>query len=105
MYQSPGESTLDLPDNITASANGTLVLCEDGSGQNFLRGLTPEGDLFTFALNIDPLQGGQEFAGATFSPDFGTLYVNIQSGPSSNPSRKGGYSIAIWGPWADGPFA
>ena len=81
------------------------MLCEDGTGDNFLRGLTPEGELFTFARNVDPAQASQDFAGATFSPDFGTLYVNIQSGPSLDPSRKGGYSIAIWGPWADGPFA
>jgi secreted PhoX family phosphatase len=103
VYQSPASATLDLPDNITASANGTLVLCEDGSGDNFLRGLTTGGELFTFARNVDPLQGGQEFAGAAFSPDFGTMFVNIQSSP--NASRKGGYSIAIWGPWEAGPFA
>ena len=39
VYQSPGSSTLDLPDNVAASAGGALVLCEDGSGDNFLRGL------------------------------------------------------------------
>jgi uncharacterized protein len=97
VYQSPGSSTLDLPDNVTTSANGTLLLCEDGTGDNFLRGLTTEGELFTFARNADPGQFGQEFAGARFSPDFQTLFVNIQS--------SSGYSIAIWGPWADGPFA
>jgi secreted PhoX family phosphatase len=32
-----------------------------------------------------------EFAGATFSPDGSTLFVNIQA------SR--GMSFAIWGPW------
>ena len=74
-----------------------MVLCEDGSGDNFLRGLTRRGELFTFARNADPLQAGQEFAGARFSPDLGTLFVNIQSST--------GYSIAIWGPWGDGPFA
>jgi secreted PhoX family phosphatase len=31
--------------------------------------------------------GAQEFAGATFSPDYKTLFVNIQS--------SSGYSIAI----------
>ena len=97
VYQSPGSSTLDLPDNVAASASGTLVLCEDGSGDNFLRGLTPQGDLFTFARNADASQLGQEFAGARFSPDLQTLFVNIQS--------SSGYSIAIWGPWAAGPFA
>ena len=61
------------------------------------------GDRFPFAQNyvdrtLDYVasQFGQEFAGATFSPDFRTLYVNIQSGS--------GYSIAIWGPWGNGPF-
>jgi len=104
VYQSPASATLDLPDNITTSQNGTLVLCEDGSGDNFLRGLTLNGELFTFARNADPVQPGQEFAGATFSANFHTMFVNIQSGPSSNPARLGGYSVAIWGPWARGPF-
>ena len=34
---------------------------------------------------------GDEFAGATFSPDGGTLFVNIQA--------PRGVSFAIWGPW------
>lgn len=96
-YQSPGSAVLDLPDNVTATRSGALVLCEDGSGDNFLRGLTPGGELFDFARNADPAQAGQEFAGAAFGPDFHTLFVNIQS--------SSGYSMAIWGPWARGPFA
>lgn len=97
VFESPSSAVLDLPDNVTASANGTLVLCEDGSGDNFLRGLTSQGEIFDFARNADASQAGQEFAGATFSPDFHTLFVNIQS--------SSGYSIAIWGPWARGGFA
>ncbi|MGK2930397.1 MAG: alkaline phosphatase PhoX [Acidimicrobiales bacterium] len=97
VYESPGSASLDLPDNVVASRSGSLVLCEDGAGDNFLRGLTPDGGLFTFARNADPEQVSQEFAGATFSPDFKTLFVNVQSGS--------GYSVAIWGPWARGPFA
>ena len=34
---------------------------------------------------------GDEFAGASFSPDGHTLFVNIQAGQ--------GMSFAIWGPW------
>ena len=96
VYQSPGSGTLDLPDNVAAGPSGALVICEDGAGDNFLHGLTPDGGLFTFARNADPTQVGQEFAGARFSPDGQTLFVNIQS--------SSGYSIAIWGPWASGPF-
>jgi len=96
VFESPGSATLDLPDNVEASRRGTLVLCEDGSGDNFLRGLTRRGELFTFARNADPGQVGQEFAGASFSPDGDTLFVNVQS--------SSGYSVAIWGPWHKGPF-
>jgi secreted PhoX family phosphatase len=97
VYESPAAATLDLPDNVVVSPSGTLLLCEDGSGDNFLRGLTPQGEIFNFARNADPGQVGQEFAGATFSPDGKTLFVNIQS--------SSGYSIAIWGPWARAGFA
>ncbi len=96
LYESPGSATLDLPDNIVVSPRRGLVLCEDGSADNFLRGLSRDGAFFDLARNIDPDQVGQEFAGATFSPDGHTLYVNIQSGS--------GYSIAIWGPWERGPL-
>ena len=95
-YESPGSSTLDLPDNVVVSKHGSLVLCEDGGGDNFLRGLTKDGQLFDFARNADLGQIQQEFAGATFSHDGSTLFVNIQS--------SSGYSIAIWGPWHKGPF-
>jgi uncharacterized protein len=91
-YESPGPTTLDLPDNITRrSRYGALVLCEDGTNDNYLRGLTPQGELFDIALNRLPGQFNDEFAGATFSPDGHTLYVNIQA------SRA--LTFAIWGPW------
>jgi uncharacterized protein len=96
VYESPSDTVLDLPDNVARSRRGALVLCEDGAGDNFLRGVTKHGELFTFARNADPGQVGQEFAGARFSSDFRTLFVNIQS--------SSGYSIAIWGPWHKGPF-
>jgi hypothetical protein len=97
IYQSPGESVLDLPDNITVSKRGTLVLCEDSPGDNYLRGLNRGGQLWDIALNrLRSADGkterfGDEFAGSTFSPNGETLFVNIQA------SR--GMSFAIWGPW------
>jgi len=96
VYQSPGPEVLDLPDNITVSRRGTLILCEDSSDDNYLRALSRHGRLTDIALNR--LVGGNgaprfgdEFAGACFSQDGGTLFVNIQA------SR--GMTIAIWGPW------
>jgi secreted PhoX family phosphatase len=97
VYESPSSVTLDLPDNITTSRHGTLELCEDGDGDNFLRGLTHQGEIFDFA-RLEPVKGdaGAEFAGSSFDPDGHTLYVNIQS--------IQGMSFAIWGPWDRGGF-
>jgi secreted PhoX family phosphatase len=96
VFQSPGADTLDFPDNITTSKRGTLVLCEDNVADNFIRGLTPSGQLFDIALNrlrsgTGADRSNDEFAGSTFSPDGHTLFVNIQAGA--------GMSFAIWGPW------
>ena len=103
VYESPGKQTLDLPDNLTISPRGTVMLCEDGSVDNYLRGLTSDGRLFDFARNAIPGREGEEFAGATFGA-FGrtdggmTLFVNIQA------SAPNSFSFAIWGPWGQGPF-
>jgi uncharacterized protein len=96
LFESPGADVLDFPDNVTTSARGTLILCEDNVNDNYLRGLTRGGQLFDVALNRLVSSTGSprfndEFAGSTFSPDGKTLFVNIQA------SR--GMSFAIWGPW------
>jgi secreted PhoX family phosphatase len=100
LFESSGPEVLDSPDNICVSPRGGIVLCEDGSDDQYLRGLTPEGAIFDFALN---LANSFEFAGATFAPGGKVLFVNIQgatSGPVS-PGREG-MTFAIWGPWRDG---
>ena len=93
IFESPGADVLDSPDNICVTPGGGLILCEDGSGQEFLHGLTQQGEIFKFAMNRVPGFTGSEFAGATFSPDGETLFVNIQ---------VPGITFAIWGPWEDG---
>jgi uncharacterized protein len=90
LFESPNRNVLDFPDNVTTSARGTLVLCEDHDDFNFLRGLTPRGKLITFAQNVWEGRTGDEFAGSTFSGS--TLFVNIQA--------SSGLSFAIWGDWA-----
>ena len=98
-YQAPTSAELDLPDNITVRTDqGPIILCEDGPGDNFIRGLTDDGELFDIALNrltsnaTGAPRFGEEFAGATFSPDGHTLFVNIQA--------SAGITFAIWGPWS-----
>ena len=59
-----------------------------------MRGVTPAGEIFDFARNAIPRREGDEFAGATFSPDGRVLFANIQA--------SAGLTFAIWGPWEDG---
>ena len=78
----------DGPDNVCVAPSGTVFLCEDGGGDQYVVGVDPAtGELWPFAFNRS---GESEFAGANFSPDGRTMFVNIQ-----NPST----TIAITGPW------
>ncbi len=74
-------------DNVVVTPWGGLILCEDGPDDQpqYLRGVTPEGRLYTLAAN-----SYSEFAGACFSPDGTTLFVNAQSP---------GITFAVTGPW------
>lgn len=74
-------------DNLTVAPWGDLFICEDRGSDCHVRGVTPEGELFTFARNE---LNDSEFAGACFSPDGSTLFVNIQ---------WPGMTVAIRGPW------
>lgn len=88
LFVEPNDPGLvDNADNLTVAPWGDLILCEDGSGDQFLVGITPEGSLYKFAHNAGSTS---EFAGATFSPDGSTLFVNIQGD---------GLTLAITGPW------
>ena len=74
-------------DNLTVAPWGDLVVCEDRQGDVVrLIGVTPAGECYTLANN----QVRGEFAGACFSPDGSTLFVNLQTK---------GLTLAITGPW------
>lgn len=106
LFESPGRDVLNMPDNLCASPNGCLVMCEDGGrpGQR-LQVLTPEGQLFAFAENITRLRGEKngfrgdyrstEWSGVCFSPCGKWLFANLQTP---------GITLAITGPWETGPF-
>ncbi len=78
---------LDGPDNIVVAPHGDLIICEDGDAEQFLVGITSEGQLYRLARNAI---NDSEFAGACFSPDGKTLFANIQTP---------GITFAIRGPW------
>jgi uncharacterized protein len=98
VFESPSPEVLNYPDNITVSPRGGIVICEDGGGEHFIRGLTRDGRIFDFARN---LLNGTEFAGACFSPDGRTLFLNIM-GSTSDAGKEKGVTVAIRGPWTDG---
>jgi len=81
-------SVVDMPDNCTIAPWGDLILCEDGPGpDSFLLGVTRDGTVYKIGRNA---MSTSELAGATFSPDGSTLFVNIQ---------HDGLTLAITGPW------
>lgn len=98
IFESPGADVLDSPDNITVSPRGGLVLCEDGGGVQFMRGLTQRGEIFDLVQTNGNLS---EFAGATFSEDGDVLFFNMQ-GATSVLGSEPGFTFAMFGPWEDG---
>jgi secreted PhoX family phosphatase len=94
LFESPSRTVLELPDNLCISPRKCALLCEDGPVENFLRGVTPEGEIFDFAFNAIAGRQQEEFAGSTFTPDGKVLFVNIQA--------SSGLTFAIWGPWKRG---
>jgi secreted PhoX family phosphatase len=81
-------------DNLTLAPFGDLFVCEDNPVAQHIVGITPSGGMYRFAANA---RRDSEFAGATFSPDGITLFVNLQ---------KPGLTFAVKGPWKsrlDGP--
>jgi secreted PhoX family phosphatase len=94
LFESADRAVLAMPDNLCVSPRGGLVVCEDSEEPvQHVRGLSPQGNLFDFAKNVLAGYEDQEFAGACFSPDGSTLFLNIQTP---------GITCAIWGPWERG---
>jgi uncharacterized protein len=92
--ESADAAAMSMCDNITISPRGHLFVCEDKyAGKNALKGITPNGALYEFGRNAAPQLPGApnaELAGACFSPDGSTLFVNIYSP---------GITLAITGRW------
>jgi secreted PhoX family phosphatase len=117
LFESEDKRQLDGPDNMCTSANGAIVIAEDGNiTNNYVRALLPGGQLINLAQNLVGIQkhyleasgklydptvpddgpsagdgiGFGEFAGPRFSPDGKWLFVNIQ---------VPGITCAITGDW------
>ncbi|MBM3835743.1 MAG: DUF839 domain-containing protein [Verrucomicrobia bacterium] len=86
LFIEPNDANLvENADNLTVAPWGDLIVCEDGTETQLILGVTPQGRIYKIGgTNIS------ELAGATFSPDGTTLFVNIQTP---------GWTLAIKGPW------
>ncbi|QGW64496.1 DUF839 domain-containing protein [Lysobacter soli] len=116
LFVSGNQLAAHNPDNITVSARGGVLLCEDGgeSPDEYgpgarLIGLTRQGESFYFCKNNIELTSTQignagktiaegdyrdsEFCGACWDPWSRTMFVNIQTP---------GITFAITGPWERG---
>ena len=126
IYESPRHRVLTGPDAITQSPRGGILVCEDGSSEDvngqdaYMRYLTPDGKLESFAKVLKPMQlhdhiaadlfpynpdrwehppergegvGHSECSGVGFSPDGKWLFVHLQ---------YPGETYAITGPWGKG---
>jgi secreted PhoX family phosphatase len=80
-------AVVENPDQMTGTPWGDLLVCEDGFDEQFLVGVTPQGEIYRFAHNA---QDESEFTGVCFSPDGSTMFVNYQDA---------GFTFAITGPW------
>lgn len=88
LFVEPNDGTIiENADNLAVTPWGDLVACEDGTGDDYLLGITPGGEIYKLARN---LSSEGEFAGACFSPDGSTFFVNMQGE---------GRTLAITGPW------
>jgi uncharacterized protein len=88
-YESPDRAFFNFGDNLCVMPTGHLMVCEDqytDITDNHLRGITPDGKAYAFAKS----RVQTEFAGACFSPDGSTMFVNLMW-----PTM----TMAIKGPW------
>ena len=87
LVESTDPRLLSNCDNVTVTPWGDIMLCEDTVTACSLVGVTANGGLYHFAENA---YSDSELAGACFSPDGRTLFVNIQ---------QPGLTLAITGPF------
>jgi uncharacterized protein len=89
LAEGSGEADLEGPDNITVAPWGDVYVAEDGGGDQYVRGITPQGRVFDVARNA---ASGGEIAGVCFSPDGRALFMNLQ---------REGLTLGVLGPFAE----
>ncbi|HTE19183.1 MAG TPA: alkaline phosphatase PhoX [Armatimonadota bacterium] len=104
IYESTNAATLQNPDNVViVPQTQDILLQEDGAGEQFIRGVTQDGQIYDFAKTGE--QSDSEFCGGCFDPDGQTLYVNQQGDRGVDESGQPTAGVtpavtyAIYGPF------
>lgn len=103
IFESMDPARLQNPDNLViVPQTGDIFLQEDSPDEQFVRGLTPEGEIFDFAQTVT---NDSEFCGGCFSPDGRTFFLNQQGDrlsenepPQGAPENRA-VTYAIYGPF------
>jgi secreted PhoX family phosphatase len=100
IYESTDNARLENPDNVViVPQTQDIFLQEDSDGEQYVRGVTQEGEIYDFARTA---ANETEFCGGCFSPDHQTFYVNQQGergGLPDGPPDGRAVTYAIYGPF------
>ena len=100
VFESPSAAVLEGPDNVVVvPKTGDIFLQEDADGEQYVRGVTANGEIYAFARTV---ANETEFCGGCFDPDGNTLYLNQQGERGSlpgGPPNGGAVTYAIYGPF------
>lgn len=91
--ESGDDRIMERCDNICVAPWGDLIVVEDGDRDQYIRGVTPAGEVYTIGRNAFTGPDGEksEICGPCFSPDGSILFFNVQRYP--------GRTFAVRGPW------
>jgi secreted PhoX family phosphatase len=92
IFESTSAEELRNPDNLVVTPFKHLFLQEDGDFPQFIRGLTPRGQIYDFCRAES---NDTEFCGGTFDATGRIFFVNQQGGRPTPPA----VTYAITGPW------
>ncbi|WP_138509721.1 alkaline phosphatase PhoX [Maricaulis alexandrii] len=92
-FESDDDAVMEACDNLCVAPWGDLIVVEDGDAEQYIRGVTPQGEVYTIGRNAASGPDGDksEICGPCFSPDGSTLFFNVQKHP--------GRTFAVRGPW------
>jgi secreted PhoX family phosphatase len=100
IYEGMNPALLQNPDNVViVPQTGDIFLQEDSDAEQFVRGVTQQGEIYDFARTST---NETEFCGGCFDPDGQTLYLNQQGErgdlPDGPPDGRA-VTYAIYGPF------